>query len=147
MQTTLIITALVIGGFLPIQMGLNAQLLNNWSQNAVLATLASFIVGTIALVGYMMITRVPVPALSTSTAPWYAWTGGLLGALGVSVLTYLAPRLGALTMISLIICSQLILSIVFDHFGIIGYPLRPITIMRCLGVVLLIVGAFLVTKY
>ena len=147
MHVALLFLALVAGTFMPLQMGLNAMLQQHWSNSAPLASLISFAVGTVALLGFVLCMRIPFPVLITSTAPWYAWIGGLLGAVGVTTLTFLAPRIGALAMFSLLICGQLIASLAFDHFGVIGYPLRPVTLMRALGVVLLIGGAYLVNRY
>lgn len=147
MHITLLFLALFVGTFLPLQMGLNALLQQHWSNSAPLASLISFAVGTAVLFLYVGATRIPIPALASSTAPWYAWLGGLLGAIGVTTLTYLAPRIGALAMISLLICGQLIGSLIFDHFGLVGYSPRPVTLMRCIGVVLLIAGAYMVNKY
>ncbi|MEZ0574790.1 DMT family transporter [Halodesulfovibrio aestuarii] len=143
----LLFLALFVGTFMPLQMGLNAMISQHWSHSAPIASLISFFVGTIALSIFVVVTKIPIPALSTSTVPWYAWFGGLLGAIGVTTLTFLAPRIGALAMISLIICGQLIGSVIFDHFGFIGYTIRPVTLMRALGVVLLISGAYLVNRY
>lgn len=147
MHAFLFILALFAGTFLPLQMGLNAMVTLHWSQSAPLSSLISFAVGTIVLSFFVFASRIPIPALATSSVPWYAWLGGLLGAIGVTTLTYLAPRIGALAMISLLICGQLFASVVLDHFGIVGYPLRPVTLMRALGLVMLICGAYLVNRY
>lgn len=147
MHTALLFLALCVGTFMPLQMGLNAMINLHWSHSAPIASLISFFVGTIALGTFVLVTKIPIPALSTSTVPWYAWFGGLLGAVGVTTLTFLAPRIGALAMISLVICGQLVGSLIFDHFGVIGYTIRPVTFMRALGVVLLISGAYLVNRY
>lgn len=147
MHVFLFIFALFAGTFLPLQMGLNAMLTLYWSQSAPLSSLISFAVGTIVLSFFVFASRIPIPALAASTVPWYAWLGGLLGAIGVTTLTYLAPRIGALAMISLLICGQLFASVVLDHFGLVGYPLRPVTLMRALGLVMLIGGAYLVNRY
>ncbi|SIO39391.1 DMT family transporter [Halodesulfovibrio marinisediminis] len=147
MHTALLFLALCVGTFMPLQMGLNAMVNLHWSHSAPIASLISFFVGTIALSLFVYMSKTPIPPFATSTVPWYAWFAGLLGAVGVTTLTFLAPRLGALAMVSLIICGQLIGSVVFDHFGLVGYTIRPVTLMRILGIVLLIAGAYLVNRY
>lgn len=147
MHLTLLFLALFMGIFMPLQMGLNSMINQQWSQSAPIASLISFFVGTVSLTVFVVVTRTPIPPLSTSTVPWYAWFGGILGAVGVTALTFLAPRIGALAMLSLLICGQFISSMIFDHFGILGYPLRPVTLMRVAGVALLITGAYLVNRY
>ena len=52
----------------------------------------------------------------------------------------------AATYFALIICGQLCASMVLDQFGLLGYPLQPISLLRFVGVVLLIVGAVLVIR-
>ncbi|OBQ51869.1 DMT family transporter [Halodesulfovibrio spirochaetisodalis] len=147
MHALLMFLALCAGTFIPLQMGMNALLTLHWSKSAPLSSLFSFFLGTVALGILILVSRTPLPSLTSSTAPWYAWIGGLLGAVIVTTLTYLAPRIGALAMMSLLICGQLLASIIFDHYGLVGYPLRPVTVMRIIGVVLLICGVYLINRY
>lgn len=147
MHALLFLLAICFGLCMPLQMGLNSILQQHWANSALVASFVSFLVGGIALGVFLIIARVPVPALSSSSAPWYAWLGGLIGAVGVTTLTYLAPKIGALAMLSLVIFGQLVGSLIFDHFGLLGYVVRPVSVMRILGVLFLLCGMFLVNKY
>jgi transporter family-2 protein len=101
-----ILLALVAGFCLPTQAGINTQL-NLWSQSAILAATISFAVGTIGLLIYALCLRIPWPAVGTITHhPWWIWIGGLLGAFLVASTVVLAPRLGAASMIALIVAGQ-----------------------------------------
>jgi transporter family-2 protein len=79
-----------------------------------------------------------------SRHPWWIWTGGLLGAFLVASTVVLAPRLGAASMIALIVAGQMTASVALDHFGWLGYQLHPLNGMRILGVFLLVGGVTLI---
>jgi len=139
-----ILLALAAGFCLPTQAGINAQL-NQWSQSAILAATISFAVGTIGLFVYALCLRIPWPAFDTmSRHPWWVWTGGLLGAFLVASTVVLAPRLGAASMVALIVAGQMTASVVLDHFGWLGYQLHPLSGVRILGVCLLVGGVVLI---
>lgn len=141
---TLALLALAAGVCIPTQAGINAQL-SLWARTPVLAATISFAVGTLALVLYSFVTRMPLPALSTvSTTPWWIWSGGLLGAFFVATTIYLAPRLGATTMLAWLLAGQMIASLILDHYGWLGFPVQPISWSRVLGILLLVAGALLI---
>jgi transporter family-2 protein len=75
------------------------------------------------------------------------WAGGLLGAVFVTAAAAFAPRLGAATFISVTIAGQVIVSIMLDHFGALGFAARPVTLPRLLGALLLVAGVLLVRKF
>ena len=139
--------AILAGFCLPTQAGINTQL-NLWSRSAILTTTISFAVGTIALAAYCLILRVPWPAGDAfSRYPWWIWTGGFFGAFMVASTVVLAPRLGAASMIALIIAGQMLASLALDHFGWLGYQVHPVTGIRMLGVVLLVGGVVLIRLF
>ena len=45
------------------------------------------------------------------------------------------------------LAGQLIMSIVLDHFGALGYPIHPVNGWRLVGVGLLMVGAYLIKRF
>jgi len=142
-----ILLAIAAGFCLPTQAGINAQL-NLWSRSAILTATISFAVGTIGLAVYTLILRTPWPTgAGIARHPWWIWSGGLLGAFLVASTVVLAPKLGAASMISLIVAGQMLSSIVLDHFGWIGYPIHPISVFRMLGVLLLVGGVVLIRLF
>jgi transporter family-2 protein len=58
----------------------------------------------------------------------------------------LAPLLGAATMIGLIITGQMLAAIALDHFGLVGFPIHPLSLWRVIGVVLLVAGVIFVQR-
>ena len=142
----LYIMTILAGSTLGVQAGINSQLQLAWAKSPVLADFISFAVGTLGLLVYLLVMRVPLPALPDKIVPWH-WVGGLLGAFLVSVTVYVAPRLGAATMIALILAGQIGVSLVLDHFGLLGYAQKLISWQRLLGAVLVGVGVFLIRRF
>lgn len=141
---TLIVLAMAAGACLPTQAGINAQL-NLWTKSPVLTAAVSFAVGTLCLITYAMILRLPLPVRSEMPQlAWWVWTGGFFGAFFVASTVVLAPRLGAAAMITLIIAGQMLVSLVLDHFGWLGYPLQPLNPGRLTGMGLILAGVVLI---
>jgi transporter family-2 protein len=76
--------------------------------------------------------------------PWWAWTGGVLGAFYVVGAVVSAPRLGAAAFIAVLFAGQTVASLLADQFGWVDYEQRDITPGRIVGVALLSVGVQLV---
>lgn len=144
-MSALLIVALVLGVLLPVQVGVNAQLRTATGQ-PVLAAAISFAVGAVALFVLTGALRTPLPTGVVARAPWWGWTGGVLGAAYVLGTILLAPRLGAATLTGAVIAGQLGAALALDHFGVIGFARQPITPVRALGAVLLALGVFLVQR-
>ena len=51
--------------------------------------------------------------------------GGLLGAVFVVTMAWLAPMLGAATLLSVAIAGQMSFALVLDHYGLVGFPAAP----------------------
>jgi transporter family-2 protein len=78
--------------------------------------------------------------------PWYAlWAGGL-GVVLVCSVSYIVPRIGIATAVSLLVAAQLGVGVALDHYGLLGLDLRPLEPGRLAGVGLLLVGAWLVLR-
>lgn len=137
--------ALTIGLIVPLQAAINHQLKAVVGHSTVLAALVSFSVGTIALLCIAVLTGQKLAALLElpKAEPWML-IGGLLGAVFVFGTTLIAPKLGAATMLSLIITGQIIASMLFDRFGWLAMPIKELSWPRLLGAALVIVGVLLV---
>jgi bacterial/archaeal transporter family-2 protein len=134
--------ALGAGAVLPIQFGINAQLAT-WVGGSVRAAFVSFAVGTAALLLAVLATTRGWPERA-GDAPWWVWTGGLLGAFYVLGSIVTAPRLGAATLVAMILAGQAIASMLVDHFGWVGFEEEPISLVRVVGFLLLAGGVALV---
>ncbi len=72
-------------------------------------------------------------------------TAGALGAMLVFAIAFLIPRVGAATLFITLLAGQVITGMVMSHFGWLGSEVEPITLMKIVGVVLMIGGAAIVT--
>jgi transporter family-2 protein len=141
-----IVLAVLAGVAVSIQIGVN-NALRFILGNPILAAFSSFAVGTVGLLAYALIVRTPWPSLQTvAKVPVWAWMGGVLGAYYVATSVYVAPKLGAASLISIIVATQIFTSLVLDHFGIIGFAQHSINIWRVLGALLLIAGVILIVR-
>jgi transporter family-2 protein len=81
-----------------------------------------------------------------NTLPWYMLIAGFFGVLLFQTITLVLPRLGATPMIVLIIIGQLLTGVVLDSFGWLGVTARPMDITRIAGIVLLVLGGYIIVK-
>jgi bacterial/archaeal transporter family-2 protein len=139
--------ALLAGAMLPFQFGINAQLAT-WLDSPLRATLVSFAVGTLALLAVMLAAyRDWPPGAKIGGAPWWVWVGGLLGAFYVLGSVVTAPKLGAATLVAMILAGQAIASLLVDHFGWVGFEENPLTPGRLAGMALVAAGVALVRVF
>jgi transporter family-2 protein len=142
----LYLLGLGVGIGLVVQVGMNSTL-RAILGSALVAALISFAVGTLALAAFVVLTRAPLPVRAQLAAvPAWAWFGGILGAFYVASSVIVGPRLGAATLLALVVFGQLGTSLVVDHFGWLGFAQHPITLVRLLGAVLLFAGVVLVVR-
>ncbi|MBC7134729.1 DMT family transporter [Oceanibaculum nanhaiense] len=147
MSWAYIVLALFAGIVVPVQAGLNAVMARHIG-GALSATFLSFIIGTGALALILAVTRPTLPSLAAfGSVPVWAYAGGLMGLIYVASSTFLAPKLGAATLLALVIAGQMIASLVIDQYGLVGFPENPITLLRVLGVVLLVAGVVLIRAF
>jgi transporter family-2 protein len=141
-----ILLAIAAGVALSVQVGVNSSLRIGLN-SALFAALFSFGVGTVGLLAYALVTRAPWPSLQVlSKVPAWAWFGGFLGAYYVVTAILAAPKLGAASLISLIVTAQLCTSLVLDHFGLIGFAQHGINVWRIAGALLLIAGVTMIVR-
>ena len=146
MQLLFLVFALLAGTLLPTQAGINAQLAKQLG-HPLLAATVSFSFGTVALLLFTVMSHISLPALGRLIQiPWYLWLGGLLGVIYLTATIVFAPLLGAATMIGLIILGQMLAAITLDHFGLVGFPVHPLSLWRVVGVILLITGVVFVQR-
>jgi transporter family-2 protein len=107
----------------------------------------SYFVGLLCMIALAIALRDPIPAASVAArVPWWAWCGGLFGAVFIGLAVVLVPKLGAATFFALLITGQLVASVAFDHFGLLGLAQRSVDLPRVIGVALLIGGVVLIRR-
>jgi len=147
MELLFLLLALIAGACAPTQAGINAQL-RLWTGDPVSAAMISFAVGTLSLFVYALVLRIPWPPVRTAgELPWWMWAGGCLGAFLVAVTIMLVPKLGAATMMAFMIAGQMLAGLVLDHYGLVGYELRPVNEWKVVGAILLVAGVVIIKRF
>jgi bacterial/archaeal transporter family-2 protein len=137
---------ILAGVAITIQSGINSQL-RAAIQHPLMAAFISFLCGTVVLAFLLMFSRQSFPSMGTYQAVnWYKFTGGLLGAFVVFVALISVQRIGASNMFILIIAGQLLTAILMDHFGVFGMKVSPINAQKAIGILLVVLGAYLVNR-
>ncbi len=138
--------AFAAGTVLPLQALINARLGRDVG-GPIWAAAVSFAIGTAALLAWIGLRRVgPLTMGAAATAPGWVWSGGVLGAFYVASVVVAVPRLGAASLVALVVFGQMTASVLLDHFGVLS-PLHPVTIPRVVGGALVVLGVWLVVNH
>ena len=109
-------------------------------------------------VSYFVGASVMLPVALASSAPrlsglfdrpslsWLSWSGGIFGAIFIAIAIFMIPRLGAATVLALIVVGQMLASLVLDHFGLLGLHQHPVSPTRLFGTALLILAVILIRR-
>jgi transporter family-2 protein len=139
-----LLLAISAGISLVVQQALNANL-RSALNSAAWSGFMSYLVGVICMAVLALALRDPIPSASVAARiPWWAWSGGLFGAIFIALAILLIPQLGAATFIALLVAGQMLCSLAFDHFGLLGIPVHPASLIRLAGAGFLILGVVLI---
>ena len=112
------------------------------------ASCASFAIGLLLLLAVCLAVRLPRPVWGDlASMPFWQWSGGLMGAFFVTAMVMLSPRLGAATMLGMVLVGQMTAAALIDHFGLAGFTPHALSIGRAVGIALLIAGGIVVRLY
>lgn len=135
-----ILLAVAVGIATSYQSGINAKAAQ-FLPTRLHGGLVNFLGGFLVMCVVITLSRSELPnTTKVAQAPWWAWTGGLLGAFFVTMALFLVPKIGAANLAAGIIAGQLLGSLVIDHFGHVGLPQHPMTVGRVVGVLLIAGG-------
>jgi bacterial/archaeal transporter family-2 protein len=144
MKIYLIALMLLIGFVLTLHLAMNAQVgaivKNPRMGNALFWTIGAATAIIIGLTGWD-----PGFFGNLKSVPAWLLTAGIMGGALVFGIAWAMPKLGAGTAFVLMIAGQVISGMAFSHYGLLGSPVEPFTLIKFLGVVLLIAGAAIVT--
>jgi transporter family-2 protein len=145
MNIVFLIMAFAAGAAISIQAAVNGQLARGLDGNSVAAALVSFAVGTLALALAAATRGGLASALGAlPSQPLWKFSGGLLGAGFIFCTVFLAPRIGLVNLLVLIIAGQLLTSMTIDHFGLIHMAMRKVSPIRMAGALVMVGGVALI---
>jgi len=78
--------------------------------------------------------------------PWYALGAGALGLVVIAAMSFMVPRVGVAPAVVLIVAGQLLVSVVLDHYGLLGAHPRALDSTRVLGLLLVFLGVWVTVK-
>lgn len=140
-----VVLAIIIGAFLPLQALINAHL-GRVTLGPMFASFVSFLIGTLCLGAMLLALRTSLPNVQMlGGLPGWTWLGGVIGAVYVFSATLLVPRLGAASLICLVVFGQVVASLLLDHYGVLATT-RVADPLRIFGAVMVLIGAILVVQ-
>lgn len=139
-----ILLALLNGILIALARGLNGRLAAQ--RDAFYASWINHLVGFTALSVMVLVTMGGRPEGLASVPPWL-YLGGMIGALYVSLNSYIVPKLGVTVATLLVIAGQMVMSIVLDLWlGKLPWVLNGPMLMLILGSALLVFGFYRLLK-
>lgn len=143
---TLAALGLIAGLSFVMQQLVNTNLRNGLT-SSLWAAFVSYAGGTLLVALLLLATQQGVPSRQEiAGTSWPSWLGGAFGVVYVLASIVLLPRTGAATAIALIVAGQMLTSVTFDHFGVLGMTKHPIGMVRVLGALMLLGGVVLIQK-
>jgi len=132
---------------IPVQIAASNRLKDAMGGSPALACTIAFLVGALALGLITASGIVGRGSLSgASSAPWWAWIGGLLSVTAVLASLLALKAEGAAGVVAFTVLGQLVAAMMLDHFVWLGVKQNPINAYKITGAVLLVGGAALMSK-
>ena len=147
MPWVLLLIALAAGAANPFQSGSNAQL-NKQLDSPLWAGIFVYASGLAGLLLVEMFLRQPLPAMGRiQQVNGWAWLGGLISIASTMAGLTLAQKLGSGVFTGLSITAAVVLSILLDQFGWLGFRQHAASPARVAGCALMIAGLWLVARF
>lgn len=144
MKAPFYLLSLFLGVVLVVHLAMNGQVGNLMKNprvaNAVFWCIGALTAAVIGLTGWQPNAFAPLKQVHPILL-----TAGALGACLVFAIAWLMPRVGARDVMITLLAGQIIGGLVLSHFGWLGSPHQPITVIKIVGVVVMIGGVILTT--
>jgi len=145
-KIVLMLLIVLAGAAMPLEAALNAKV-GQTTQSPAFAALVSFGVGAVACLLLTLSGAMGRPQFGQAHAlPWWAWTGGALGAMIVVVSLVAVRQVGAAVLITATVLGQVVLALSIDAGGWLGVSRVPLNGWRILGGILVCAGVVLTTR-
>ena len=143
-QIILTVFIVFVGSLIAIQ-GVANSALGKHLGEPLHAALISFGSGFLLLLVLTLTFTEGLPDISkVAAAPKVTLIGGALGVVYVTSMILFVPKIGVASALIAALCGQVILSILLDHFGVLGLQANAASPSRIAGGLLIILGLFLI---
>ena len=147
MPWVLFLLAAAAGAANPFQSGTNAQL-NRQRASPVWAGIIVYVSGLLGLFLVQLLLREPFPSAARfAQVNGWAWLGGLVSIISTIAGLTLAQKLGSGVFTGLSITAAIVVSVLLDQFGWIGFRQHAASPARIAGCGLMIAGVWLVARF
>ncbi|MEO6550491.1 MAG: DMT family transporter [Ferruginibacter sp.] len=144
MKVYLIALMFLIGFVLTLHLAMNAQV-GALVKNPRMGNALFWAIGAITAIAIGFTGWDPQFFTRLKEVPLWLLSAGIMGGALVFGIAWAMPQLGAGTAFVLMIAGQVISGMIFSHFGLFGSPVEPVSMIKVVGVVLLVAGAAVVT--
>jgi transporter family-2 protein len=140
--------ALIAGISNPLQSGSNSALLKA-TQAPIVAAFIVYAIGAACLLACIPFLGFPLRQAYSrlSEVPWWAYIGGFCNVLFLLCSLLITKKLGSATFTTIVVVSAVITSVLLDHFGLLGFTVRPATWPRIAGAMLAAAGVLLIARF
>ncbi|MFD0361093.1 DMT family transporter [Nocardia sp. GCM10030253] len=141
---------LVSGGLRSIEVGCqNTQKI--YVRNVWLCAVFSYGVALAGFLIFLAVSRVVAPSAwptldDVRNMPWWAPFGGLIGGVAVVGMITVAKYVGVATFNAVIIVSEMLVALVMDDLGLMGFATRELTAPRVVGAILITVAVYVMAS-
>jgi transporter family-2 protein len=136
---------LATGIGIPVMAALSATLGNKYGSPAFAASVL-FLVALAISVAFLFALEGGLRPFPKTPLPFYYYLGGVFVAFYVLSVTWVAPQFGVGNAVAFVLVGQIISMAAIDQFGLLGAPMRAITLQRSIGLVLMSLGVFLAVR-
>ena len=138
--------AAVLSGCLSAVVGAILASLGQVIGSAIQATTVLFAIATVVMIVYCCLggSIVKTRKAFTTSAPWWMWMGGILGAVIVYGNAWLIPLIGVSAFMMALLIGQLLLSLLMERQGWLGAPKKHISWTQYAGIIIMLAGVFMI---
>ncbi len=136
---------LATGIGIPVMAALSATLGAKYGSPAFAASVL-FLVALCVTVAFLFTVEGGLKPFPKTSLPFYFYLAGVFVAFYVLSVTCVAPQFGVGSAVAFVLLGQIIAMAAIDQFGLLGAPMRAITLQRLIGLILMSVGVLLAVR-
>ncbi len=135
-----LVWALLAGAFIPLIGILNGRVGRALGEPFYASVMLFGVAIILALVVSVIFGKAAPSVQNLQTLRPMDYTAGFIVAFYVVSATVLAGKIGVANFIVMAVSGQIMFSLMIDHFGLFGAPVKPINMTQLVGAVLLLIG-------